>query len=219
MTKKRKAKGPVTAEELMAKLQSNPEWVEKMESREQWRRARKRRFRELEQPLVADLATVGYRVDSVWDLVNTREPYPEAIPVLLRHLKRTEYHPDIRQGIARALTCRDPQVKGAIPELLEAFRRDPDPSLNGPKWAIGNAIEVIYDDRYFEKIVELVRDRSHGPARTMLVRALRKSKTQLAGETLKALRDDPDQDVALVADQALARLEKAQKRRSQAARK
>jgi hypothetical protein len=211
MAKKEK-EGPITAAELMERLQSDPEWVAKTEAREEWRRARERRFRRLEEPLVADLAAVGFAVGSVWDLVNTREPYPEAIPVLLYHLRRVDYHPDIRQGIARALSRRDPQVKEAIPELLEAFRRDPDPSFNGPKWAIGNAIETVYDDRYLEEVAELVRDRSHGPARTMLVRALAKSKADLVGETLEALRDDPDDEVVLVADRALAKW-KAQKRR------
>lgn len=219
MAKKNRFAGPMTAAELMEQLHKDPEWVAKMKSKEEWRRARERHLGRLEQPLVADLEAAGYHINSVWDLVNSRGPYPEAIPVLLRHLKRVDYHPDIRQGIARALSRRDPQVKEAIPELLEAFRRDPDPRLNGPKWAIGNAIQTVYDDRYLDEIVEIVRDRSHGPARTELVQALGKSKNELARTTLAALTEDSDEDVALVAGRALARWEKAQGRRSRGSRR
>jgi hypothetical protein len=197
--------GPITAGDFAERLKSDPDWVAREKAREEWRRARKSRLQQLERPLIADLSNLGITVKSVWDLVNTTQPYPEAIPVLLCHLRRTDYPPEVREGIARALSRRDPQVKEAIPELLEAFRKDPDPGLNGPKWAIGNAIETVFDDRYVEQIVELACDRSHGPARTMLVRALAKSKTELAQEALQMLKKDPEPDVALAANQARGR--------------
>jgi hypothetical protein len=60
-------------------------------------------LKEEEKPLLADLNSVGVCIDSVWDLVNTSEPYPIAVPVLTRHLSMP-YGRRIKEGITRALT-------------------------------------------------------------------------------------------------------------------
>jgi hypothetical protein len=39
-----------------------------------------------EQSLVQALCEVGLDLNSVWDLVLIREPYPQAIPILIEHL-------------------------------------------------------------------------------------------------------------------------------------
>ncbi|MEO0249525.1 MAG: hypothetical protein ABIN58_08295, partial [candidate division WOR-3 bacterium] len=48
----------------------------------------------------------GLEVSSVWDLVNTSEPYPEAIPVLIKLLSQIE-EPHMKEGIVRALTVKE----------------------------------------------------------------------------------------------------------------
>lgn len=37
------------------------------------------------------LRSAGVQVESVWDLVNTSDPYPAALPVLMDHLERGGY--------------------------------------------------------------------------------------------------------------------------------
>lgn len=193
MAEKKRTKSRITAEQLMSELESDPEWVAKRDAREQWRKARAARIGREEAPLVREVSDAGLEINSVWDLVNTREPYPEAIPVLLRHLKRRDYHPAIREGIARALTVKSyPEI---LPAMIESFREDPDPIVNGPKWAKGNAIEVLFDDRHVEEIVELARDPTHGEARDMLVYALGKSKSPFADEVLQELLADPQLEI------------------------
>ena len=67
-----------------------------------------RRKMEEEDAIVAEaLRGAGVRVRggevrSVYDLVNTKEPYPKAIPVLLEFLPRVTNH-RIKEGVARAL--------------------------------------------------------------------------------------------------------------------
>lgn len=179
----------MTAAELMQQLESDPEWVARRDARQRWRHAQAKRFARQEAPLVQEIREAGLLIDSVSDLINTREPYPEAIPILLRHLKKTDYDPALRGAIARALTVKDyPEI---LPAMIEAFRRDPEPRLNGPKWAMGNAIEALFDNRYIEEIAELARDPSHGEARSMVVRALGKSKSEVAEEALTELLSDP----------------------------
>jgi hypothetical protein len=96
----------VSAEELAAELESNPEWVRDRDAREAERQERARRLREAEQPIVADLRAVGVLVDSLWDLVNTSDPYPAALPVLMEHLERGGYPDRVMEGLGRALAVK-----------------------------------------------------------------------------------------------------------------
>lgn len=199
----------MTADELLNELESDPQWVAKRDARERWRLARAERIGREEESLVREIGEAGLGIDSVWDLVNTREPYPEAVPVLLRHLKKDDYHPAIREGIARALTVRGyPEI---LPAMLDSFRKDPDPIVNGPKWAKGNAIEVLFDDRYVEEIARLAQDPSHGEARDMLVYALAKSKSPIADEVLRKLLSDPQ--LGIHAKKAIERRERRRQKR------
>lgn len=198
------------ADDFLRQLESDPEWVARRDARERWRQAHAAKRREEQVPLLREILEAGLQIESVWDLVSTREPYPEAIPVLLSHLADLTYHPAIREGIARALTVKGfPEI---LPAMIESFREDPDPIVNGPKWSKGNAIEVLYDDHYFDDVVELVRDRSHGDARAMLVYALGKSKNPLADEVLRDLLSDPQLEIH--AKTAIKRREQRRRRRS-----
>ena len=186
MAKKRK---PMTAAKLLQELNSDPEWVARDREREASREAFSARIREEARPVLEDLAKVGFPVRSVYDLVNTSSPYPEAIPILLEHLGQP-YHPRIREGLARALTVREAQ--GAVPQLIEAFRQDPDVSLNGPKWALGNALYFLAGEEFLPDILDLSLDSSHGPARHMLIYILARSPDVEARAALEKLREDPD---------------------------
>src|SRR5262245_53969233 len=98
MTKRQR----MTAAELMAALQSDPVFQARKEEQERSRRRMEAFWQHAETPIVEGLRAIGLKVDSVWDLVNTSVPYPEAIPVLLAHLQR-EYPDRVREGVARAL--------------------------------------------------------------------------------------------------------------------
>jgi hypothetical protein len=66
-------------------------------------RSRVSPWREAEQPIVDDLGSVGVEVASVWDLVNTMEPYAAALPILIDHLERGGYPDRVMEGLGRAL--------------------------------------------------------------------------------------------------------------------
>src|SRR4051812_26939218 len=99
--KKKKA----TAAELMSSLAADPGFVEKQADEEEARQNRAAEWRRAEQPLVAELHDAGFKVGSAWDLVNTSEPYFEALPILLKHLQES-YPGPVREGIARALAVK-----------------------------------------------------------------------------------------------------------------
>ncbi|MFZ5501066.1 MAG: hypothetical protein ACOY58_04040 [Candidatus Micrarchaeota archaeon] len=158
---KRKYKKPMTAAEHEAKLRKDPEWVRQQEEQEREMERRLAKLAEIEKPLVADLASAGWPVNSVWDLVNSSLSYPEAIPVLLRHLK-IPYTFGVREGIARALTVKEARGIPAreILNLLKETGPDPDvdPIDEGFPWALANALSVVGDQSMVPEIEALLAD-------------------------------------------------------------
>lgn len=192
----------LNAKNWFEQLQADPEWAARNAAHEAKMEDRGRRLTANERPIVQDLRRAGFAVDSVFDLVNTREPYPEAVPVLLAHLKRGEqYESTIRDGIARALTVWE--ARHAVPELIAAFRRDPDTSVTGPKSGLANAIDALAEEEHFDEIASLAVDETHGAGRALLVEWLGKRSIHKVKEILKKLKADPHIEVAGRAKKAL----------------
>ncbi|MEA1675820.1 hypothetical protein [Nitrospirillum sp. BR 11163] len=161
----------------------------------------------LEQgPLLADLHAVGWPMGSVWDLINmhTRVRYPEAIPVLLRHLM-LPYSDRIRDGIARARAVPEPEARAAWPLLVAEYRKAPmgqgivalgDTSEYrlGAKDGLACALSILVTEATLPDLIELTRDRSLGESRVLLLSALKKrrNKNPLVAQVIAELADDPD---------------------------
>jgi hypothetical protein len=139
---------PVTAAELMAELEADPEWVARRDAKEREREAHRTACAADEHDLVHEIRESGYDIDSVWDLVNnTPHPilerrflgeYPDAYPILVRHLF-VPHRKEIREGIIRALTVKDagPEVEST---LLECFQSETDENM---RWVIANALHTV----------------------------------------------------------------------------
>src|SRR5687768_11938915 len=120
----------ITAGELMETLAKDPEYVARAAERDRQIEQRKLEFAKEEAPICDEAKTLGYRITSVWDFVNNvphaflarpfTGPYPNAYPLLVRHLG-TPHHPKLREGLIRALTVRD-GGRLVIDALLEQFR-------------------------------------------------------------------------------------------------
>jgi hypothetical protein len=138
---------PVTAEELMARLEADPQWVAERDRREAERASRAAELQADESELVQSIRALGYEIDSVWDLVNNAPhpflerrfigPYERAYPLLIQHL-RASHEPGVREGIIRSLTVRD---GGATVEsaLLAEFESESSPEL---RWVLANALRI-----------------------------------------------------------------------------
>ncbi len=189
-------------------LEQHPDWRPVWEQRER------------QDALVAQaLREEAYLdVQSVFDLVNTREPYPEAIPTLLCMLSQVS-EPHIKEGIVRALTVKEARGVAARP-LIEEFKKIEVPGKEqeareqGPmvirlwhlKWTIGNALGYVADKSVAEEIMELLRDKRHGGTRSELVHAIARLKPPGTVELLMELLDDENDLTALNAAQALGRM-------------
>ncbi len=182
MTKKK----PMTAAELMAELNNDLEFVAQREQEEVERQARAAGWTRAEAPLVEELRAEGFNVDSAWDLVNTSEPYPKALPILAEHLQRP-YPARVREGIARALAV--PPAKFAWDLLVRLYRGEREKDA---KHGLAVAISVVADDEVIDELVDLVRDQRHGESRVLLLSALERSSDPRARATLVDLETDPD---------------------------
>lgn len=156
-----------------------------------------------DQRVVAELRRVGVKVDTVYDLVNSKGSYRNAIPVLA-HLLPTIGDPRIKEGAVRALAVREAAGNEAVVQaLLAEFRAidvAADPSSQMLKWAIANTLSVVARDSVLGEIAALARDGSHGKAREMLTEALGNMTDPAAVDVLlELLRDDEVAGHALVA--------------------
>ncbi len=158
--------------------------------------------------LMADLAAAGYPVDTPARLTGK---YVEAVPVLVDWLDRAQAV-NIRQAVVRALSVPFARKLARDP-LLAEFERvtdDDDPDGLGLRWIVGSALEVLYTDSAYDAYVRLIEQPRFGPARQMLVHALRRSKRPEAVPLLLSLLNDPDVNgqatlaLARIADPAAA---------------
>ena len=165
--------------------------------------------------LFNELAEVGIRIESVWDLVNTSASYPEAIPILIKHLSKPYYYRN-KEGIVRALAVKE--AKGiANKAVMEEYRRLPKEDPNQPwifhyRWAFGNTMSVIVTKDDLSDLIEIVLDKRNGESRTGFIAALAKIKSPKVIEVLHKLENDKNQIVAGRAKKILARKAKAQTR-------
>lgn len=167
--------------------------------------------RELEDKRVAAYlnAEANLHINSVFDLVNSKARYQDAIPALIKCLGMVSDN-WIKEGIVRALTVKEARGK-ADKALVSEFRSLPtEQEYFCLKWAIGNALSVVATDAVFDELVELVRDKRHGRAREMLAVAIGNMKNPAAADVLIELLGD--EEVAGHAIMALGKL-KAEKAR------
>ena len=176
----------VTAAELMAKLNADPEFVAKRAREEEERQKRAAEWRRAEAPLVGELRAAGYAVESAWDLVNTTAPYPTALPILLDHLQRP-YPAAVREGIARALAVRGASFGWDV--LTRLYRNEGEVRA---KDGLAVAIAAAANDELIGDVIALARDKSQGPSRLLLLGALERSANPRARAALMDLGTDPE---------------------------
>lgn len=198
-----KRRGKITAAEHMAQLYSDPEWVRRHEEREAAQKVRvAERLKEIEPeaaPLVAEMVAAGVKfrpnqiqqwesggtivssepipIRSVWDLVNTKSSYPEAIPILYKHLRMAR-HPVVVGGIARALTVKEacgPQAREILEKLqrLDFLESTPAEPRSDARWCLANALVVVGDASMVEEIKALIADPRYANVHNRLKDALK----------------------------------------------
>lgn len=179
-------KSRITAVELLAKLNADPEFVTKRAAEEDDRLRREAQLHQAEAPLIAELQGAGFRVQSAWDLANAPGSYPEAVPILLAHLQ-LPYPPVVREGIARALAVPEANIGWEI--LVRSYQEEVEPRV---KSGLAVALAAAAGDERIDDIIALARERRYGPSRVLLLRAIGRSSIPGARSLLRELGEDPD---------------------------
>lgn len=136
------------------------------------------------------LQTVGISFSDIYDLVNTTEPYPEAIPVLINLLKEGLTHDGVKEAIIRALAVKEARgIAGSI--LIEEYFKIPEDKML-LRWAVGNTMEVVITENELESVLNIVKNKENGMSRQMFVVALGKVKSKRAELALIDLLNDDE---------------------------
>jgi hypothetical protein len=77
--------------------------------------------------LLKEIQSKGIKINSIYDLVNTRESYPEIIDILIKHLPYP-YHIKNKEGIIRALGVKESGLE-AINALLKEYSKINDENV------------------------------------------------------------------------------------------
>lgn len=139
--------------------------------------------------LISELKNKNIVIKSIWDLVNTKEKYPQAIDVLLKYLPRIHNEKN-KEGIIRALTVKE--AKGlASAALIKEYELTPK-EKDGLRWVIGNAIATVMTLQDVNWMISAVMDKSNAGSRRQLIRGLGTVKSLEVQEVLNKLLDDDE---------------------------
>lgn len=182
----------MTAAELMAQLQADPEYLAMKAQKAKEHRARVADLRRREAPLLEELRFLGVHVESLSKLIRAYDamkknpaPHPEALPFLLKHLEQP-HGDDLLEIVARGLGA--PEAKFAWSEMRDHYRRMQD---SWAKDGLAAALATVADDELLGDLIDLARDQSNGPSRVLLLDALRRSRNSKALGALNELVKDP----------------------------
>ncbi len=138
--------------------------------------------------VVGELKENGFDITIIQDLRTSGQKYPSAIPILMKWLPEIKYEP-LKNDIVRTLTV--PWGKPAADLLIDEFNRSTSKKDQNYRANVGNALRVVAQKKHFPELAAIVRDRSAGYTRRMVIRALGRIKhPNSASVLLELLPDD-----------------------------
>lgn len=143
-------------------------------------------LRAAEAPIIRDLGAAGVSVSSVWDLVNTSEPYPDALPVLISHLERGGYPDRVMESVGRALAVKPAVIFWERLRSLYLRARE-----EGERTGLAVALAASATSAHAAGLLDLVRRPELGESRILLLSALKRARGRQGKECLAEFADDP----------------------------
>lgn len=180
-----RARGPISATELVARLEADPEFQRKEAIRDAERRERVAVLRAAEQPIMIDLRAVGVEVDSVWDLVNTSVPYPAALPVLMDHLECGGYPERVMESLGRALAVKPAVVFWDRLKARWLGAREP-----GEEDGAAVALAACATKAHLDDLIEFLSVEERGQTRIYFIRPILRLGGSRGRELVEGLRAD-----------------------------
>lgn len=176
----------ITATDLMAELENDQEFQRRRRALDAVFQARAEALRQAEQPIVAELQAVGVDVGSIWDLVNTSEPYPAALPVLMDHLERGGYPERVMESLGRALA-----VKPSVTFWDRLKARWIGARDQGEETGAALALAACATKAQLDDVIGFLAVTERGESRIFFIKPLCRFGGDRGREVVEALRDDP----------------------------
>ena len=152
--------------------------------------------------IVQRLQSHNVEVESVYDLVNSKAPYPQAIPVLIGLLEEGVNHLTQKEGIIRALGVKE--AKGpAGPLLIKEFWSLPE-EMEILRWVVGNSLRFCSTKDDVSEIIKIVQSKEFGSSRGSFVTALSNYKTEEVENIL--IEGLQDEDIRVECIEGLGKL-------------
>lgn len=186
MTSPKKGQGPMSATEFMAQLEKDEEYQRQKATFDAELQQRMDSLRTAEEPIVAELRSSGVQVESVWDLVNTAQPYPEALPVLMAHLERGGYPDRVMEGLGRALA-----VRPAVAFWVRLKARYVTPRSPGEEYGTAVALAACATEARVDDLVDFLSLEERGESRVYFIRPLLRFGGDRGRQIVAGLRSDP----------------------------
>ncbi|WP_102193369.1 hypothetical protein [Microbacterium aurantiacum] len=186
MTSTRKSRGGISATELMAQLEKDEAYQRKRAAFDSELQERGRTLRVAEQPIIADLLRVGVHVESVWDLVNTAEPYPAALPVLIEHFERGGYPDRVMESVGRALA-----VKPAVAFWERLKSRYLAPRSKGEQEGAAVALAACATAAQLDDLIAFLSIHDRGDSRVYFIHPVLTVGGSRGRQVIEVLRADP----------------------------
>jgi hypothetical protein len=189
-----------TLTDVGGRLEADPDRLSQRVARDQSKCEIVARYRSAARPIIEELASIGFVVDSEWDFVTTPERYDAALSVLMNHFHR-DYPGFVREGLARSFG-RPWARNMAWDQILAAYLSEPNKARIAPpgdSWApsglkegMAVALSEMAHRGDVDVLIRLISDPANGPSRIFFVKNLSRSKTPEAFDTLMRLSTDPD---------------------------
>jgi hypothetical protein len=176
----------MSATDFMAQLAQDEEYQKRKAAFRAELAERTQILREAEQPIVQDLREAGVRVDSVWDLVNTSEPYPAALPVLMAHLDRGGYPERVMESVGRALAVKPSVV---FWERLKA--RYLAPRNPGEEEGAAVALAACATPAQLDDLIGFTSLEERGESRLFFIQPIFVLGQDRGRQLVEGMRDDP----------------------------
>jgi hypothetical protein len=125
-----------------------------------------------------------------FDLFRTRLPYPEAIPILLRQLERTDLPEGIWVTVVQALTPPFAR-KQSLPALVAQLRARYATLSDDAVFQLGCAIADTAGKKGAATLLEIVRDERYGSARMLPMLKLARQRDPSVADIALAFLKEP----------------------------
>ncbi|WP_333662234.1 HEAT repeat domain-containing protein [Chishuiella changwenlii] len=140
--------------------------------------------------IIEELSKVDIIIDDIYDLVNTNNKYPSAIPILIKYLSEGITNLNEKEGIIRALAVKE-AIGIATPFLIKEYNQTCKDNMS-LRWTIGNTVYITSNKDDTDDIISIVKDKTNGISRQMFVLALGKINTNKVEDILISLLNDGD---------------------------